>query len=440
MKLNIPDTAARRIVIIGAGFGGLNLAKELKGSNFQVILLDKNNYHQFQPLLYQVAMSGLEPSSIIFPLRKIFQNGSNIHLRIAEVINIDLKNNSIETDIGSLTYDVLVIASGACTNFFNNKNFLHHSFQLKSLNDSIKLRNSILADFEEALLEHDSDRRKGLLNIVIVGGGPTGVELAGALAEMKEYIFSKDYPELDKNEVNIYLFEASARILGSMSENASSKALKYLTDLNISVILNDAINSYDGKIATTQSGKKISAKKLIWVAGVKGNLINGVSDFISKKQNRYLVDEYHKLKGTKNVYAIGDISLMTLPMSPNGHPQVAQVAIQQGKNLANNLINCDQKKFKYKDFGSMAIVGRNRAVCDIGKFRFSGFLAWLLWTFIHIVSLIGFKNKMLVLLNWIQSYLTKDQALRVIIGLEKSDKNEKSNLNKKLNIELQSTE
>ncbi len=421
--LNIPDSSHDRIVIIGAGFAGINLAKKLARKNFQVVLIDKNNYHQFQPLLYQVAMAGLEPSSIIFPLRKLFQRNKNVHIRITSVTDIDADKKQVSTPLGTIYYDKLVIATGATTNFFGNNQFQKNTFPLKSLSESLSLRNAILSDLELALTEPDYDHRQGYIDIVIVGGGPTGVELAGALAEMKKYILPKDYPELNEKEVDIYLFQGGDRLLMGMSDEASDKALKFLQRLGVKVELNKRVTEYDGKYVTTKDGQKIVAHKVIWAAGIKGNVIQGIKeDCQSERGCRYVVDQYHQMSGIQDVYAVGDIAYMPSEDYPYGHPQVAQVAIQQSKNLAHNLIKKTLRPFAYKDKGSMATIGRNKAVADIGKLKMSGFFAWLLWLFVHLISLIGFKNKVFVFLNWVWNYTTYDQSLRVIINAGPEEK------------------
>lgn len=413
--LNIPDSPYPRVVIIGAGFAGFTLAKKLSKRNFQLVLIDKNNFHQFQPLFYQVAMAGLEPSSIVYPLRKAFQKNKNVHIRVAEVSCILPSTNRIQTNLGEIYYDHCIIATGVDTNYFGNKNVENFAAPLKSIGESLSLRNSILSDLENALMTPDYESRQGFIDIVIVGGGPTGVELAGALAEMKKYILPKDYPELDEKEVDIYLIQSGERILQGMSDNASKKALKFLRKLGVNVILNKRVTDFDGQFVHINDGTKIHAHKVIWAAGVTGKKIGGITEEAYSRGNRLIVDECNKVKTYNNLYAIGDISFMQTDDFPKGHPQVAQTAIQQANNLAYNLIKNKSRPFKYKDLGSMATIGRNKAVADLPHMKFSGFTAWLLWLVVHLRSLIGFKNKFFVMVNWVWNYITYDQSLRLII-------------------------
>ncbi|MDA8693075.1 NAD(P)/FAD-dependent oxidoreductase [Saprospiraceae bacterium] len=423
--LNIPDSPYPRVVVIGAGFAGINLAKRLSKKRFQVVLLDKNNYHQFQPLLYQVAMAGLEPSSIIFPMRKIFQKQRHVHIRIAEVTEVRPEEKRVDTTLGDIYYDKLVIATGATTNYFGDKDLERDTFPMKSLDDALELRNAILTDLEMALTEPDYEKRQGYIDIVIVGGGATGVELAGALAEMKKYILPKDYIELNDQEVDIHLLQGGSELLMSMSEKAQENSLAYLKKMGVKVGLDKRVVSFKDDIVTTHDGETIHAHKVIWAAGITGNLISGLDEYSTERGQRYIVDEYSQIKGVEDVYAIGDIASMPSDDNPRGHAQVAQVAIQQGINLAKSFSSDKPRAFKYKDYGSMATIGRNKAVADLGKFKTAGFLAWIMWLFVHLVSLVGFRNKVVVTLNWFWNYLTYDQSLRVIIGgktLKKEDK------------------
>ncbi|MCW3071050.1 MAG: NAD(P)/FAD-dependent oxidoreductase [Bacteroidetes bacterium] len=419
MKANITETNKKRIVIIGGGFGGLQIARSLSDSNYQVVLIDKNNYHQFQPLFYQVATAGLEPSTISFPFRKIFQNKKNVHIRVAEVYKVDAVNNQVDTSIGIVNYHYLVIAIGADTNFFGNKKITELSYPMKSVSEALTLRNRILENYEKALTETDREKRKTLMNIVVVGGGPTGVEVSGTLAEMKKSILPKDYPELDFKMMQVYLLEGSPKVLNVMSENASKKAQEYLTALGVNVFLNSRVKDYDGENVFLEGGKAIPTNTLVWAAGVTGNRLEGLDPAVIGRAGRIMVDRQNKVKGSSNIFAIGDIALMTEEKFPDGHPQVAQVAIQQAKLLAKNFKSMDEKKelkgFSYKDLGSMATVGRNKAVADFPKWKFAGFFAWLIWMFIHLMSIVGGKNRLFAFINWAWSYITFDQSLRLIM-------------------------
>ena len=417
--LNIPDSEHQRIVIIGAGFAGFNLAKKLAKRNFQIVLIDKYNYHQFQPLLYQVAMAGLEPSSIIYPLRKAFQRNENVHIRIAEVKSINTDGKRVETSLGTIYFDQLIIACGATTNFFGNKNFENLTLGLKSLPESLTLRNAILDDLEHALMTPDYELRQGFIDIVIVGGGATGVELAGALAEMKRYIIPKDYPELNEQEVDIHLIHGGPRLLMGMSEKASQKAHDFLSKLGVKIELNKRVTDYDGTFVSTIDGEKIRAHKVIWAAGIVGNRMEGLPEDVFARGGRIKVNKLNQVDGFEDIFAIGDIAYMPTDSFPEGHPQVAQVALQQSNNLAYNFIKRKERSFKYKDYGSLATIGRNKAVADLPRIKMAGFIAWLLWLFVHLMSLVGFKNRVFVLLNWTWNYMTYDQSLRVIVKAAK---------------------
>jgi NADH dehydrogenase len=408
----------KKIVIIGAGFAGLRLARKLKNKNFEIWLIDKNNYHQFQPLFYQVATSGLEPSSIAFPLRKVFQGQKNIHVRCTEVMSINSSTKSISTGIGDITYDYLVIATGAGTNFFGNKLVEENALPMKSVSEALNLRNTILQNLEDALVA-TKDAKESLLNIVVVGGGPTGVEVSGALAEMKRNVLPKDYPELDFKAMNIYLVEAGPKTLGVMSEPASTKSQEYLTKLGVNVLTSTQVTSYDGSVVVFSNGNKIQTKNLIWAAGVKGNLIKGLPENCVARGNRIKVNRFNEVEGLKDVFALGDIAFMVTEKYPNGHPQVATVANDQAdvfyKNLLNFQSNQPLVQFEYSDKGSMATVGRNLAVVDLPFIKFQGFFAWLFWMFLHLMLILGVKNKLLVFINWMWKYFTFDQSLRLII-------------------------
>ncbi|RAK20592.1 NADH dehydrogenase [Flavobacterium aquaticum] len=418
--MNIPRSSFPRIVIIGGGFAGISLAKRLRNKNVQVVLLDKHNYHNFQPLMYQVATGGLEPDSIAYPIRKIVQEYKDFYFRLAEVRDIDAENNTIYSDIGELKFDYLVIATGSKTNYFGNKEIERNSMAMKTIPQSLNIRSLILENFEQALLTNDIDERHSLMNFVLVGGGPTGVELAGALAEMKKAILPKDYPDLDVRKMEINLIQGSDRVLDSMSENASEKAEKFLLDLGVSVWKNVRVTGYDGKTVTTNSDLSFDSATVIWTAGVQGALPHGLkADSFIKNVNRIKVNQFNQVEGYEHLFAIGDIAVMALENYPQGHPMMAQPAMQQGRLLADNLIKIINKKapkpFEYKDKGSMATIGRNKAVVDLPKFKFSGVFAWFVWMFVHLFSLIGFKNKAVVFLNWVYNYIRFDREARLIM-------------------------
>jgi NADH dehydrogenase len=419
MKANIIETSQKRIVIVGGGFGGLQLARKLSNSDYQIVLIDKNNYHQFQPLFYQVATGGLEPSTISFPFRKIFHKSKNIHIRLAEVKAIRAEQNQLDTSIGIVDYDYLIIAIGADTNFFGNQKMMDLAHPMKSVSEALDLRNTILQNYEDALSETDKEKRRTLMNVVVVGGGATGVEVAGTLAEMKKSILPKDYPELDFKMMQVYLLEGSPKVLNAMSGNASAKAEEYLKKLGVNVFLNSRVKDYDGENVFLEGGKSIPTKTLVWAAGVIGNKIEGLNSDVIARGNRIKVNRNNRVEGYQNIFAIGDIAFMTEEKYPNGHPQVAQVAIQQAAALSvyfkNSLKNKTSKDFSYKDLGSMATIGRNKAVADLPNIKFAGFFAWLIWMFIHLMSLVGGKNRLFAFINWAWSYITFDQSLRLII-------------------------
>ena len=407
------------MVVIGGGFGGLALAKSLNKKEVQVVLLDKHNYHTFQPLLYQVATAGLEPDSIAYPIRKIFKSRPHTHFRMAEVVKVDPERQMVVTNIGELHYDHLVIATGSKTNFFGMKQVEEQSMGMKTVPESLDLRSLILQNFEKALLTSDLQERESLMNFVIVGAGPTGVELAGALAELKSHVLPNDYPDLDIRRMSIHLIEASPRVLSAMSEQASAKAEKFLKKLGVYVWLDTQVTNYDGETIHTGGSQEFQTRTLIWAAGVQGVPVDGLDANALMRGNRIKVDEYNRVEGYENVYAIGDVAAMITEDYPRGHPMVAQVALQQGKNLGKNLKATFRgkslKAFTYNDKGSMATIGRNLAVVDLPKFKFQGFFAWFVWMFIHLVSLVGFRNKLVVLLNWSWSYFKFDRGIRLII-------------------------
>lgn len=419
MTINIKETDKKRVVIAGAGFGGLKLARELIKSDFQVILIDRNNYHQFQPLIYQVATSGLEPSSVSFPLRKIFQSKKQITIRNTKVKAVNPENNEISTSLGNLKYDYLVIATGATTNFFGLPNVKKLSYPMKSVSEALNLRNYLLQDFEKIVTETDPDKQEAFLNFVIVGGGATGVELSGALAEMRRYILPKDYPDFDFSKMKIYLIEATSKLLGAMSEETSKTSLQYLKKMGIDVLLDTIVTDYDGTYIQFSNHEPIRTSNVIWAAGISGSVPAGFDPLVIGRGNRLEVDEFNTLRGYKNIFAVGDVAVMKTGDYPKGHPQVAQVAIQQAKNLAKNLKNTETGKplipFRYKDLGIMATIGRNRAVAEIFGLRFKGFFAWLVWMFVHLMAIVGVKNRLLIFINWFWNYITYDQSLRLII-------------------------
>lgn len=413
-----------KLVIIGAGFGGLRLARKLSNKpGFDIILIDKFNYHQFQPLFYQVATAGLDASNISFPLRKVFHHSKNVHYRMAEVQEVNTQQNKVLTDIGEFEYDNLVIATGADTNFFGNANMQANAFPMKSTVEALQLRHRILHNFEDAVNSKDPVDLQRLLNIVVVGGGPTGVELSGAIADMKRFVLPKDYPELDFNKMNIYLMEGTGKTLAAMSEKSSEQSRKYLEQLGVTVMTGTILKDYDGKTAVTQDGKTIETAMVIWAAGIKGNVPAGISTDLIVKGNRIKVDRHCQVTLSKNIFAIGDVAYMEEPAFPKGHPQVAAVAIQQADMLQNNFEAIEMKagsrqiqEFVYNDKGAMATVGRKLAVVDIPKpkLHFSGFFAWLVWMGLHLMLILGVKNRFAVFSNWVYNYFTRDQNLRLI--------------------------
>ncbi|MAN29502.1 MULTISPECIES: NAD(P)/FAD-dependent oxidoreductase [Mesonia] len=418
-EICLPDSNLPRVVIIGGGFAGLAMVEKLKHKEVQVVLFDKNNFHQFQPLFYQVATSALEPDSIVFPFRKQINGYKNVLFRLAEVEEIQPSSNSLITSKGNVNYDYLILATGTNTNFFGMDSVESHSLGMKDIRDSLNIRHMMLQNLEQAAITCDEKERDALTNFVIVGGGPAGVEMAGALAEFCKYILPKDYPEYPSSIMNIYLIEAVDELLSTMSEKASSKTLKYLKDLNVKVLLNEAVSNYDGNEVTTKSGKTILAKNLIWTAGVKGQFPNGIDEEHIVRGNRIKTDANLKVEGYENIFAIGDIAALISKDTPKGHPQVAQTAIQQGKYLGDSILNIINNKaikpFEYKDKGSLATVGKRKAVADLGKFKFSGYFAWLLWSIVHLMSISGFRNKLMVGFNWVVSYFSYEKSNRLII-------------------------
>lgn len=420
MRANIKRNEQRRVVVVGGGLGGLKLVSSLRDTDFQVVLVDKNNYNQFPPLIYQVASAGLEPSNISFPFRRLFQGWKNFFFRMAEVQHIDTEEKAIKTSIGTIHYDDLVLAAGATTNFFGNKNIEASALPMKSVSESMRLRNTILQNLERAETEDNEARKQALMNIAIVGGGPSGVEIAGVLAEMKQTILPRDYPDLDTSCMHIYLINATPRLLGAMSERSSREAEKALKELGVEVMTNCMVTDYVDKELVLKDGQRISAETVIWVSGIKANNIDGIPPESIGHAGRILVDRFNRVKGLKDVYAIGDQCIVEGDEAyPYGHPQLAQVAIQQAKTLAKNLIRQEkgetEQPFSYHNLGTMATIGRKKAVVEIGKLKFGGFFAWLLWLVVHLRSILGVKNKTIVFLNWMWSYMNYKQSLRLIL-------------------------
>ena len=420
MRANIKRNEQRRVVVVGGGLGGLKLVSSLRDTDFQVVLVDKNNYNQFPPLIYQVASAGLEPSNISFPFRRLFQGWKNFFFRMAEVQHIDTEEKAIKTSIGTIHYDDLVLAAGATTNFFGNKNIEASALPMKSVSESMRLRNTILQNLERAETEDNEARKQALMNIAIVGGGPSGVEIAGVLAEMKQTILPRDYPDLDTSCMHIYLINATPRLLGAMSERSSREAERALKELGVEVMTNCMVTDYVDKELVLKDGQRISAETVIWVSGIKANNIDGIPSESIGHAGRILVDRFNRVKGLKDVYAIGDQCIVEGDEAyPYGHPQLAQVAIQQAKTLAKNLIRQEkgetEQPFSYHNLGTMATIGRKKAVVEIGKLKFGGFFAWLLWLIVHLRSILGVKNKTIVFLNWMWSYMNYKQSLRLIV-------------------------
>ncbi|RSK38228.1 NAD(P)/FAD-dependent oxidoreductase [Mangrovimonas spongiae] len=418
--MNIPRLSCPRIVIIGGGFAGVSLAKQLSKQEAQVVLLDKHNYHTFQPLLYQVSTGGLEPDSIAYPLRKILKNFPNILFRLANVEAVNTDANTIVTNIGDIKYDYLVVATGSKTNFFGNTEIKQNAMAMKTIPQSLNLRSLILENFEDALLTSDLKERDKLMNFVIVGAGPTGVELAGALAEIKKGILPKDYPDLDTRRVQINLVQSGDRVLKQMSEKASKKAEAFLEELGVNIWKNLRVNTYNGNVVTTNTDVVFETATMIWAAGVKGANIKGLdAEKFTTRGNRVVVDEFNKVNGLDNIFAVGDIASMETKNYPNGFPMMAQPAIQQGEQLGKNLVRLLEGKtmvpFKYKDKGAMATVGRNKAVVDLERWKFQGSFAWFVWMFVHLYFLIGFRNRAVVFINWVYNYIRFDREARLII-------------------------
>lgn len=420
MKANIERTEKKRVVIVGGGLGGLELAFKLVDDDFQVVLVDKNNYHQFPPLIYQVASGGLEPSSISFPFRRLFQGKKDFFFRMAEVKSVNTSKKLIDTTVGEIEYDYLVLAFGAKTNFFGNKDIQASTLPMKSVGEAMRLRNTILHNLELALTEEDPARKQALMNVVVVGGGASGVEIAGAVAEMKKNIIARDYPDLDSSQMHIYLVNAGDRLLAGMDPMSSKRAERDLKELHVHIRQPQFATEYKDGLLKTSAGLEIPAQTVIWVSGICANTIDGFPAESLGHAGRFLTDRYCRVKGVEDVYAIGDVSLIQGDEQyPLGHPQLAQVAMQQAKMVAKNLKAVSKgkelKPFRYKNLGVMATIGRNHAVAEIAGRKFGGFPAWALWLVVHLRSILGIKNKTFILLNWVWNYINYKQSLRLIL-------------------------
>jgi len=417
--MNKQNTHKPRVVIIGGGFAGLQLAKKLKNAPVNVLMLDKHNYHTFQPLLYQVAMGAIPADSIAFPIRRIFTYQQNFQFNLANVEKINPESNTVTTNIGDFSYDYLVIATGSNTNFFGNKNLENCTMPMKNLPEALNLRGLTLQHLEKALVTKDKEERDALMTFVVVGGGPTGVELAGALGEMRHLILEKDYHGLSKQDMKVYLVEGKDRLLAAMSDGASRKAKQFLSANDVIIYNSVHVKSYDGHTLTIDDGMVLKARNVFWAAGVMGEVPEGIEKAKIVRGARIETDEINRVKGYENIFAIGDVSAIISEQYPNGHPGVAPAAIQQGAWLAKNLThlikNEPTQPFVYHDKGTLATIGRNKAVADLGRVHFQGFFAWLLWGFVHILSLAGFSNKTSVILTWIINYFTKNSDNRLIV-------------------------
>lgn len=422
MSINIQRNQKKRVVIVGGGLGGLRLAEDLYGSGMQVVLIDKNNFHQFPPLIYQIASAGIDPSSISFPFRQIFRKRKDFYFRMAEARMVDTEKKILQTSIGKIDYDYLVLAAGATTNFFGNKNIEEWAIPMKTVPEAMGLRNALLSNLERALTCATEEERQELLNVVIVGGGATGVEIAGALAEMRRYVIPYDYPDMDSSLMHIYLIEAGDRLLAGLSQESSQKAYEFLKSMGVDIQFGKMVTDYRDHKVVMKDGTEIPTRTFLWVSGIRANAMPGIDESHLGRGFRFKVDEYNRIPGVEDVFAIGDQCLQTSDAAyPNGHPQVAQVAIQQAKNLAKNLKLINQgadsnalTAFQYKNLGSMATIGRNKAVVEIGKFRSQGFFAWVLWLVVHLRSILGVKNKMMVLLNGLWKYVSYNDSIRMI--------------------------
>lgn len=408
-----------RVVIVGGGFGGIELSKHLRDKEVEVVLIDRHNYHTFQPLLYQVATGALEAETIAFPVRRMFQEHKNLNFRLADVQKINPEENTIDTTVGKIAYDYLVLATGAVTNFFGDTQLEHFCMGMKTVPEAMNLRSMILQSIESAVTEKDPVEKEEMMTFVLVGGGPTGVELAGALAEFRNHILNKDYPTLKPEEMRVFLVESKPKVLGGFSDESSDKAKKYLEDFGVTVFNGVRVKSFDGETLTINNGTIIKTRNVLWTAGVAGEFPEGISPDTVVSGHRLQTNEYNQVKGYQNIFAIGDVAAVITTDTPNGHPGVAQVAIQQGKHLAKNILALMSSKqmqsFKYHDKGSLATIGRNKAVADIGKYKTQGFIAWLLWCFVHLFSLVGVRNRIMVFIGWMGRYFSYNSATRVIV-------------------------
>ncbi len=413
------NKSKKKVIVVGGGFAGIQFIKALDEKLFDVVLIDKINHHQFQPLFYQVATSQLEPSSISFPLRNIFKKKTNVQIRLATVFSVDKTKNKITTSIGDFDYDYLIIAIGCTTNFFNNEIIKENSLTLKSTYDAITIRNHILQTFEN-IISASEEEKESLFNFVIVGAGPTGVELSGAFAEIKKDVLPKDYRGIDFSRLNILLVEGTKNTLNSMSHTAQLASKKYLEDMGVKIYTETFVKNYDGNILTLSTGETLKTKTVVWAAGVTGNRIEGFTPEIITPTNRIKVNSVNKVFESENIFALGDIAYMETLRYPKAHPQLANVAINQAKLLAKNLRNIQQNKptinFEYKDLGSMATIGRNKAVVDLPFLHFKGYFAWLTWIFVHLMLILSVKNKLIIFINWAWAYITKDTSLGLILS------------------------
>lgn len=425
MSFNIERNNKKRVIIVGGGFGGLRLANALKGSGLQVVLIDKNNYHQFPPLIYQIASAGMEASSISFPFRKIMRKRKDVYFRMAEVRAIFPDKKIIQTSIGKAEYDYLIFAAGTTSNFFGNSNIAEEAMPMKTVSEAMGLRNAILGNLERAVTCATEEERQELLNVVIVGGGATGVEIAGALSQMKRYVLPRDYPEMNVKRMHIFLLEAGDRLLAGLSKDSSDKAEEYLKEMGVEICLGKMVTDYNNHNVVLKDGSTIPTRTFIWVSGVRANTIGGMEGEYLGRGGRIIVDEYNRVKGMPDVFAIGDQCFQTTDVNyPKGHPQLAQVAIQQASNLAKNLLKIIHGQdgltpFSYRNLGSMATIGRNRAVVELGKLHTQGFFAWILWLVVHLRSILGVRNKMIVFLNWVWNYITYDESIRILVYANK---------------------